>query len=242
MNKLILVILIAIIRLQSIAQNKSESTYFIELNSGEKIVGQVVNYKTSAFGKSHFEVDGIDYKYDQVQVYRNADGYYIKDSYGGYKPRFYKREMFGNHIETYVIISTTYNYNGGGVGGTPGMGAMQSSKYHYYKKDYGALKLMNYDNLKFDLNDNKESMITLNKIRTIRIVNASLIVTGAATMFYGISEMKKQDQANQDLPPGERDLSFHPGIFIGTALVIAPLFTKGVRIKKMEEAIRMYNK
>ena len=214
MIRVIVTTLIFIAGLQVIAQDDNDSKFFIELNSGEKVYGSKVHYKTPAFGKARLEVDDKEFESENVKIYQNKEGYFIKDSYGGYKPRFYKREIDGEHIDTYSVMSTTYHYSGGagGFGGAPGMGTMQTNKYIYYKKDNHSLSVMNYDNLKHDLQDNELSMGMLNKVRTIQIVNVSLVVAGAATLLYGISQMKKQDEVNQTLNPGDRDLSFHPGI------------------------------
>ena len=62
----------------------------------------------------------------------------------------------------------------------------------YYAKDKGPLKLINYDNLLNDLQDNKKALSTLEGYQTYKWVKIGTIVTGLGLIAAAFSGIDKE--------------------------------------------------
>lgn len=220
------------------------SGYYLGLHTGEIIKAKQLDYKTPAFGKKHFRLDGDKERYDfsQVKFYRNHTGYHLKGDPVGSGPAFYKREFHGTRINTYSIERTTYTAGAPGMYGAPMGGTFNTYTLDYYTKDDGEMKKMKLANLKLDLKDNSASMVYLEKVSGINKVNGILYGAGAAMIIGGIIATANSAKKDESLPPGDSSISISPFVFIGAVVVNIPWFTKGTKRKKMQEALMLYDK
>lgn len=238
-------LLILLVGLTSIAWSQEDETQdFIKLRSGEMVYGEQVKYKARSFGKSHFDVDGARYEKDQVGAYQQDSNYFLKaTAEGSYNESFYQREMKGDKISTYSITSTTYNAGEGAPGYGGGGGFVSTAKVGYYTKTYGSMRRINYSNLLFDLKDNPASAASMKEVNKIKTIQGVLIGAGVAAFIGGIAATANASKENELLPPGERDVSLSPLIFVGPIMVSLTLWIgNGSKKNKMNDAIILYNK
>lgn len=237
-TKFSLVILILLSAFNAFSQNVEvmDTTLMVELKNGKIIYANTIELKEPAFKSSYLLVNDNDkYEIENISYYQDKTGYYIWAKTDGYGENLkLKRELSGK-INTYSRIATQYTHNQYG-------GTFSKVKVDYFQKGKGDVRKINYESLSLALSDNTESNSKLkeaNRLRTLNIISA---LVGGGLIIGGVAHM--QNLNKQEGPPPYENVSvkFSPLFFMGAATLTIPLFTRKPRVRKMQEAIEIYNR
>lgn len=212
-----------------LTESFSQDGDFIELENGNIITGQKIEFRSPAFKASYLLVDDKDkYELSTVRIYQIHGHYYKKMQPPGFlSESFFLRTAHGR-IDAYSKASTTYVSNANG-----GMTTM-SNRWDYYSKDDGPLKKMRYRFLKKELTESAEAMKVIKKIKTLRYVSAGLYVGGSALIVSGIaSTASSTDKSKSSGIPG--------GVIAGALTFTVNMILLNTKRNMLTDAIDAYN-
>jgi len=240
MKKIILVLIVLLYSSIAICQN---SKGFIHLFSGETIPVDNVQQESKTFSGSYFMVGEKKYKNEEVQFYKNERGFFgnIKElSFTG-SSVFAERYVAGN-INLFDKEFTSMQAPTIGAGGmmTGGLGVNSTVSYYYNKGEFGSLKKSNYKNLKVDLKDNLDSMVHLNKFKSVSQRETLLYILGGGIMAVGVGLLiNNTTDVPEDVTPKLGGSFAVIGIGFGT--IITNYLTTVNKHEHIEKAIKLYN-
>ncbi len=221
-----------------------ENKYYLYLFSDSLLYGKEIEYKIPFLGPNYFNIDSRRIELDIVKFYQNETGFYANTkslSFSGISS-FAERLKKGK-INLYE--KTTKSQAMGHINPSTGMymgGGGFSKTTYYYNKGFGDLKKANYSNLIIDLSDNAESLLSLNKYKSLRKTEVTFYTIGAALFVGGfISLVNKTKDVDYDTEP-------HPNL-TGNAIIMGTGFACGIvgvtisfgKTKHLKKAIDKYN-
>ncbi len=116
------------------------------------------------------------------------------------------------------------------------------NQYHFYNKGFGDVKKIKYRNLQYDLSDNPESVLHLNKCRSIRGISAILYVAGCAAIIGGLVSVYAKTENKQGNGP-KPDFTFNIiAIGFGASSIVTGFGVSSSQKQHLEKAIEAYNK
>ena len=216
--------------------------HFIQLQSGDIVYGNRIQYKSPIFKSSHFLVDdSLKYNPSMVNVFQNEDGYFARVEAGNSYDSFAKRILDGPRIDRFYTSRTTYNYGNSpyGYGYGYGYGGPRSSRrrIYFFSKDNGPLYLVNYENLEQVLADNSSSMALLRRHKKDKLINTGISILGGGLLAAGaISSFSN----SQDLNNGG-SVSVSPLMYAGAGVLGAQFVINLFQKDKLTQAMEVYN-
>lgn len=216
---------------------------FIQLQSGDIVYGNKIQYKSPLFKSSHFLVDdSLKYNPSMVNSFQNDEGFFARVEAGNSYDSFAKRILDGPRIDRFYTSRTTYNYGYSpyGYGYSPyGMGGPRSSRrrIYFFSKDNGPLYLVNYENLEQVLADNASSMALLRKHRKDKLINTGISILGGGLLAAGaISSFSN----SQDITNGG-SVNISPLMYAGAGVLGAQFVINLFQKDKLTQAMEVYN-
>ncbi|MFD3002926.1 hypothetical protein ACFS7Z_21345 [Pontibacter toksunensis] len=218
--------------------NNRPGRHFIQLQSGDIVYGNRIQYKSPIFKSSHFLVDdSLKYNPSMVSVFQNDEGFFARVEAGNSYDDFAKRILDGPRIDRFYTTRTTYNY-----GYSPysyGYGGPRSSRrrIYFFSKDNGPLYLVNYENLEQILADNPSSMALLRRHKKDKLINTGISILGGGLLAAGaISSFNN----SQDLNNGG-SVSVSPLMYAGAGVLGAQFVINLFQKDKLTQAMEVYN-
>lgn len=239
MKKKILIVVVLFFSKVIIGQN---SKNFVHLFSGKTIDLVDVEKIDKLFSSTYFKVNGKKVKDENVEFYKNKDGFYanIKNLNFLGSSAFAEREVEGRinlFSKEFTSSAMTMGPNGMMTGG---FATNTTISYYYNKGELGRLKKTNYKNLKEDLNDNVNSMLHLNKYKSVNQRGTLLYVLGGVIATVGLATfINKTSNVPSDQVKGLGGSYAAFGIGFGT--IIVNYLTTRDKHKYIEKAINVYN-
>ena len=216
--------------------------HFIQLQNGEIVYANRVQYKSPIFKSSHFLVDdSLKYNPSIVSAFQNNDGYFARVEAGNSYDDFAKRILDGPRIDRFYTSRTTYNYGYSpyGYGYGYGMGGPRSNRrrIYFFSKDNGPLYLVNYENLEYALQDNASSMALLSKYRKDKLINTGVTILGGGLLAAGaISSFSNSSTMNNG-----GGVNISPLMYAGAGVLGAQFVINLFQKDKLAQAIEVYN-
>lgn len=218
--------------------NNRPGRHFIQLQNGDIVYGNRIQYKSPIFKSSHFLVDdSLKYNPSMVSVFQNDEGFFARVEAGNSYDDFAKRILDGPRIDRFYTTRTTYNY-----GYSPysyGYGGPRSSRrrIYFFSKDNGPLYLVNYENLEQILADNPSSMALLRRHKKDKLINTGISILGGGLLAAGaISSFNN----SQDLSNGG-SVSVSPLMYAGAGVLGAQFVINLFQKDKLTQAMEVYN-
>jgi len=236
---LLLLFMFIIIQLAATGQVNEQKNY-LYLKSDSVIYGKNISYKARSIGSSYFLIDSVKIKPDKVKFYKTNAGFYGIADNSTLDPVFAIRIIKSkiNIYTTDTLNSAFRHYDASDLITYEGL----ADKYHFYNKGFGDVKKIKYRNLQYDLSDNPESVLHLNKCRSIRGISTALYVTGCAAIIGGLVSVytKTENKQSNWLKP---DFTFNIiAIGFGASSCLTGLVVSSSQKKHIEKAIEAYNK
>jgi hypothetical protein len=212
---------------------------FVKLENGEIIYGDVV-LKKSILAPQYFLLDNKrEIPYDDVNSYKNDDGYYQAIPYFFTTKTFAKRIRKGK-IDLFSKVSVYTTPGTFNTISTPGGNFTNfspeytySTRVDYFRKANGILQKANYSNLKLALSDNPKSMEYLKQYHNLDTFQWITAISAIGFFIGGISQIDKEE----GMSSGGKALL---GVSCFSAMITwIPHFMKP---GKLESAIEEYNK
>ncbi|GAB3525864.1 hypothetical protein GCM10027443_00390 [Pontibacter brevis] len=216
--------------------------HFIQLQSGDVVYGNKIQYKSPIFKSSHFLVDdSLKYNPSMVSAFQNEDGFFARVEAGNSQDSFAKRILDGPRIDRFYTSRTSYDYGYpyGGYGYGYGFGGPRSSRrrIYFFSKDNGPLYLVNYENLEQVLADNPSSMALLRRHRKDKLINTGISILGGGLLAAGaISSFGN----SQDLGNGG-GVNVSPLMYAGAGVLGAQFVINLFQKDKLTQAMEVYN-
>lgn len=221
----------------------SPSRYFIQLQDGQIIYANKLQYKSPIFKSNHFLLDdSLKYNPSMVSVFQNEDGYFARVDAGRSYDSFAKRLTDGPRVDRFY---TTRTYYDGGYGYSPygyspyGLGGPRTSRkrIYFFSKDNGPLYLMDYDNLETALADNASSMALLQRYKKDKLINTGVSIIGAGLLAVGaVKSINNSQEVN-----GNTDIHVSPLMYAGAGILGAQLIINLFQKDKLTQAVEVYN-
>ncbi|MHA6248514.1 hypothetical protein ACXYMU_11295 [Pontibacter sp. CAU 1760] len=239
-NSFILLITCLLASFSSMAQtgNNRPGRHFLQLQSGEVIYGNRIQYKSPIFKSSYFLVDdSLKYNPSMVGAFMNDEGFFARVEAGNSYDDFAKRLLDGPRIDKFYTSRTTYDY-----GYSPyryGYGGPRSSRrrIYFFSKDNGPLYLLDYQNLEQALSDNASSMALLNKYKKDKWINTGVTILGGGLLAAGaISSFGNSQDVNNG---GQFNVS--PLMYAGAGVLGAQFVINLFQKDRLTQAMEVYN-
>ncbi|MCJ8163854.1 hypothetical protein MKJ04_03305 [Pontibacter sp. E15-1] len=212
--------------------------YFLQLQSGEVIYGNRIQYKSPIFKSSHFLVDdSLKYNPSMVSAFQNDEGFFARVEAGNSYDDFAKRLLDGPRIDKYYTSRTSYDY-----GYSPysyGYGGPRTSRkrIYFFSKDNGPLYLVDFQNLEQALADNPSSVALLNRYKKDKWINTGITIVGGGLLAAGaISSLR----GSQDVNNGG-SVSVSPLVYAGAGVLGAQFVINLFQKDKLTQAMEVYN-
>lgn len=228
-----------------------ESKEFLYLYSDSVIYAERIDLERNFTGSLHLWVDSKRIHPEQVKFFNNNRGFFanVRDLGLSGETSFSERIRKGriNLYEAKTVDWDAYD----DMGGYPLRPKVIESR-NFYNIGFGSLKKANYVNLSIDLVDNPQSMVFLNKYRSIKRTQMAMYVAAGLSFIAGVVVMQsgeKNFSLKSDGRPGfSSNKSTSSGLVSGLALsgVGIGLATGGYligpsRTKYLKRAIDAYN-
>jgi hypothetical protein len=165
--------------------NGQDTSSFIEINGGKKILSDDILIKEPVFKKAYLLVNSTEkYDLDIVEAYQIGGNYFKKFQPKNFtKPTFFFRSSHGK-IDAYSKASTTMMINQ-----TSGNMSTMTTRWDYYSIDNGPLQKVRFRFLKNDLKDSPKAMEIINKLKVTRTVTGILYVVGGGLIIGGMTSI-----------------------------------------------------
>ncbi|WP_025608578.1 hypothetical protein [Pontibacter actiniarum] len=215
-----------------------QGRYFVQLQNGQIIYANKLQYKSPIFKSNHFLLDdSLKYNPSAVAVFQNEDGFFARVDAGNSYDSFAKRITDGPRIDRFYTSRTTYDY---GYGYSPyGYGGPRTSRkrIYFFSKDNGPLYLMDFDNLEMALSDNASSMALLSRYKKDKLINTGVSILGAGLLAVGaVKSINDSQEVN-----GSTELNVSPLMYAGAGVLGAQLVINLFRKDKLAQAVEVYN-
>lgn len=218
--------------------NNRPNQHFLQLQSGEVIYGNRIQYKSPIFKSSYFLVDdSLKYNPSMVGAFMNDEGFFARVEAGNSYDDFAKRLLDGPRIDKFYTSRTTYDY-----GYSPysyGYGGPRSSRrrIYFFSKDDGPLYLLDYQNLEQALADNASSMALLHKYKKDKWINTGVTILGGGLLAAGaISSFGNSQDVNNG---GQFNVS--PLMYAGAGVLGAQFVINLFQKDRLTQAMEVYN-
>ncbi|RIJ37566.1 hypothetical protein [Pontibacter oryzae] len=215
-----------------------QGRYFVQLQNGQIVYANKVQYKSPIFKSNHFLLDdSLKYNPSVVSVFQNEDGFFARVEAGNSYDSFAKRITDGPRIDRFYTSRTTYDY---GYGYNPyGYGGPRTSRkrIYFFSKDEGPLYIMDYDNLEMALADNASSMALLSRYKKDKLINTGVSIVGAGLLAVGaIKSVNDSQEVN-----GSTSVNISPMMYAGAGILGAQLVINLFKKDKLTQAVEVYN-
>jgi hypothetical protein len=218
------------------AQLVDDQQKFLYLYGDTVVYGKQIEVVASN-NQYYFVLDSVMIKPERVEFYNNQTGlfanikYLHPNSLSLFAPRIVKGNinLYEKEFVVYTPITfdlTTHMNSGGEV--------TAKLFQNYYNKGYEKLKLVSLKNLKVDLADNSESMIYINKCKSINKKQTFLNIVGGMAFLTGIASLASNDFEFNKVSGW--------GIGLGAGCFVASYTLSFPKQKHIQKAIEAYNK
>ena len=241
-NSFLLLILCLVAGYSSLAQtdNGRPASYFLQLQNGEVISGNRIQYKSPIFKSSHFLVDdSLKYNPSMVAAFQSDEGFFARVEAGNSYDDFAKRVLDGPRIDRYYTSRTTYDYGYSPYSYGYGYGGPRTSRkrIYFFSKDNGPLYLVDYQNLEQALADNASSMNLLRRYRKDKWINTGVTILGGGLLAAGaISSFGNSQDVNNG-----GSINVSPLVYAGAGILGAQFVINLFQKDKLTQAIQVYN-
>ena len=167
---------------------KTTSTAYIQLMSGETIEGRQLRFLAPSNTDAFFQLDGIAYPSNEVEFFKNKHGYFANlgrvEGFG--KPAFAMcidkgRTNLYQEVDIEVYGDDVLQPREGGLGLADG------TDFQFYNVGDEPLRKVGYNTMRVDLADNLGATAHLKDYRKFRVFQFSLIGTGAGVLASSIA-------------------------------------------------------
>lgn len=232
--------------------------YFIVNVSNEIIAGRNIEYLKPFLGSATIQIDSRNMAPYVVKFYKNEEGFFANTqdvSING-NSEFCQRVKKGK-INLYETVKTTQSMGSyhtvPGAYGTVGFGPSGGGMYvggfstthikNYYNIGFSSLKKADYNNLSLDLASNPESMIHLEKYKSVKKSQTILYIVGGVTLIGGVATLinKTKDWDGTDATQEPNVTANIVSIGIGAGCFWASYFISFSKPKHLRNAIEAYN-
>ena len=241
-NSFLLLIFCLMAGYSSLAQTESgrPASYFLQLQNGEVIYGNRIQYKSPIFKSSHFLVDdSLKYNPSMVAAFQNDEGFFARVEAGNSYDDFAKRVLDGPRIDRYYTSRTTYDYGYSPYSYGYGYGGPRTSRkrIYFFSKDNGPLYLVDYQNLEQALADNASSMNLLRRYRKDKWINTGVTILGGGLLAAGaISSFGNSQDVNNG-----GSINVSPLVYAGAGILGAQFVINLFQKDKLTQAMEVYN-
>ena len=219
---------------------------YIYTYKNDIIYGRIIEFEEPFIGfPIYMLVDSEKYSLNEIKFYKNETGFHANTKNTGISnsSNFIERMRKGK-INLY---ERTSNYNPGYFNSSTGTysgGLGTVSIINYYNIGFGDLKKANYQNLTIDLADNPESLIYLEKYKSIKDKQKLLYIVGGAAIIGGFATLinKTKDWDGTDSEPEPNVTGNIVVIGIGAGCFWVSYFMSFSKPKYLRKAIDEYNK
>lgn len=229
-----------------IAQEVNErKPYYILYSNSEIQYCDIIEYKKPVFGSAYFLIDSRKFEPSRIMFYKDATGFWAntKNLSSSGVPGFVPRVIKGNiNLYEKVFYGQHAAPSPTGVGFYGGMGYKRI--HNYYNIGFDELKKANYKNLNLDLADNMESMLHLNKYKSLRNTETGLYIAGGALTVLGFATLihKTKDWDGTDAMPEPNVTANLVVIFSGVLCAGSGGIFHLSKPKHLRKAIEVYNR
>jgi len=203
-----------------------------------------VDYKKPFIGAAYLKVDSLKIQLDKVKFYKNQTGFFANSK----NINFSGTSSFSERIRKgriNLFEKENTNYNPGHFTST-GMymgGTTSTTILNYYNRGFGDLKKANYKNLSMELADNPESLIHLNKFKSVQSTQNVLYVVGGALVVGGLATLiNKTKDVDYDTEPSPNVTSNIVTIGLGAGCFLVSYTMSFSKPEHLRKAVDAYNK
>ena len=236
---------------------ENKHNYFIVNQSNEIIVGSNIDYVKPFFGSAYIQIDSKQIQPYSVKFYKNEEGFYANtQNISATGISDFSQRVKKGKINLYETVKTnrssmylnsaspTFGPGAYGSRGTISGGISTTIIKNYYNIGFGPLKKADYTNLSLDLASNPESMLHLEKYKSVKNTQTILFVVGGVTLIGGIATLinKTKDWDGTDATPEPNVTANIISIGIGTGCFWASYFISFSKPKHLRNAIMTYNR
>jgi hypothetical protein len=169
---------------------RTETTPFVVLHTGEKLSGSALQYEMPILKSSTFQLDDKQLEASEVAFFQNFNGFFanLNKIHGEKSERFAMRIKSGKVNLFEEIPIEIY-----------GKGSLDSSvdelekdmlatgrTFQYYSVAQREVRKATYGNMKVDLADNPAAMKEVKTIRRFQLLQGALVSAGASFIAYSI--------------------------------------------------------
>ena len=214
-----------------------QSPIQIFLRNGDVInTNYVYLYNYVGFSDSFLRIDHKKGEKVAIKQVGHIEGVDQKGLYKYFKPvrYYYGNQIFAERTFSSERIDIYYT----DLKSNP-WEASYSFRHFNYEKDGGAIKRMNYKNLKKDLRSCRASMSLLRKGNGYRITQMLLYSVGGALVTHGIITGLSNNDGELP-PPGETRISVPPTFVAGAIGLLIPRFLNRAKQNHFVKALKAY--
>jgi len=198
----------------------------IILKNGTTETGKVILYEKGDAGAS-FHLDGKKFSSSDVRFFKSAHGYFANASEIDGEETYGMRVRKGLISQYEKIKIATYQADT-----LPNSGRLSDfangEKMHYYHLQNGALKKINYKNLKADINSFVPSQLYLKDYRKLKFMQYGMLGLGLGLVASSIISQGST-------------INITPGMVLGTLITGGSFGALGSQREALDNAIRTYN-
>jgi hypothetical protein len=239
-HTLIILIICLLTGYTSVAQTEYSrpGNHYIQLQTGEVIYGNRIQYKSPIFKSSHFLVDdSLKYNPSMVNAFQNEDGFFARVDAGNSYDNFAKRILDGPRIDRFYTSRTSYDYGYSPYGYGYGGPRTSRRRIYFFSKDNGPLYLVNYENLEQVLADNPSSMALLRRHRKDKLINTGVTIVGGGLLAAGaIASFNRSQDANTT-----GNVNVSPLVYAGAGVLGIQFVVNLFQKDKLTQAMEVYN-
>lgn len=229
----------------------NESKNYLYLFSDSTVYAQKIRLRPDLRGSMTLRVDSRRVPIDQVKFFNNEEGFFANTK----KLDLFNRTAFAERIvegKINLFQEVTYSFNDM----QPNYGRFSNRRAHVvntrllYNKGLFDLKRVNYDNLREDMADRKESLDLLAGYRksmrmgTVMYAAAGVAIVASAVTFFSGNGFKQTGTTFGHLPRYEA--KSHTGSFLlmglGAGLGLGGYLVQASGSRNMERAVEVYNR
>jgi hypothetical protein len=221
----------------------NESKEYVYFFTDSVIYGNV-DYKKPFFGPAYLKVDSLKIQLDKVKFYKNQTGFFANSK----NINFSGTSSFSERIRKgriNLFEKENINYSPGQFSST-GMymgGSTTKTILNYYNKGFGELKKADYKNLSIELADNPESLIYLNKFKSVQKTQNVLYAVGGALFVAGFATLvNKTYDVDYDTEPSPNVTSNLVAIGLGAGCFLVSYTISFSKPEYLRDAVDAYNK
>lgn len=220
-----------------------ESKEYVYLFTDSVIYGNV-DYMQPFFGSAYLKVDSLKVQLYKVKFYKNQTGFFANSKNINFSgtSSFSERVRKGR-INLFEKENTTCNPGHFTPTGMYAGGTYYKTILNYYNRGFGDLKKANYKNLSVELADNPESIVYLNKFKSVRNTQNVLYVVGGAILVGGFATLvNKTSDVDYDTEPSPNVTGNLVAVGVGMGCFLVSYAISFSKPQHLRDAIDAYNK